>query len=185
MTEQLLITPPVCAHTISTSNSRTTPPRASSQWCPLMNSRQSSEPPPTTLGFNLPSPCGTRLSKLGEFLNWGAEKKKLQKNKPKQKTGSQFNLVAQESAAETRTCLVRLFGGSPVQIFKAVGVSQFAQAMSERTHIQHRRARGWFFLKQKKWKPFNETDSFKSRAPLSCDSCVIGRKAEPCFFSTC
>lgn len=28
------------------------------------------------------------------------------------------------------------------QIFKAVGVSQFAQAMSERTHIQHRRARG-------------------------------------------
>lgn len=155
MTEQLLISPP-CVLTPLPIPAR---PRHE----PLHNDvlwwipGKAANPPPTTLGFNLPSPCGTRLSKLGEFLNWGAEKNY---KKPKQKTGSQFNLVAQESAAETRTCLLRLFGGSPVQIFKAVGVSQFTQAMSERTHIQHRRARGWIYLKKKKWKPFNETDSF-------------------------
>lgn len=98
-------------------------------------------PPRRLLGLICRLPAGLVSPNSGNSST-EAQKKKLQKNKPKQKTGSQFNLVAQESAAETRTCLVRLFGGSPVQIFKAVGVSQFAQAMSERTHIQHRRARG-------------------------------------------
>lgn len=160
MTEQLLITPPPC---VLTPFPLPIPARPRHE--PLHNDvlwwipGKAANPPRRLLGLICRLPAGLVSPNSGNSST-EAQKKKLQKNKPKQKTGSQFNLVAQESAAETRTCLVRLFGGSPVQIFKAVGVSQFAQAMSERTHIQHRRARGWFFLKQKKWKPFNETDSF-------------------------
>lgn len=135
MTEQLLITPPVCAHTISTSNSRTTPPRASSQWCPLMNSRQSSEPPPTTLGFNLPSPCGTRLSKLGEFLNWGAEKKNYKKTNQNKKLGASLTLSHKRAQQRLEPAWCDCSVGPPCRFLKPWGFhSLLRPCLSVRTY---------------------------------------------------
>lgn len=99
-----------------------------------MNSRQSSEPPRRLLGLICRLPAGLVSPNSGNSSTEAQKKKNYKKPNQNKNLGSQFNPVAQESAAETRTCLLRLFGGSPVQIFKAVGVSQFAQAMSERTH---------------------------------------------------
>lgn len=100
-----------------------------------MNSRQSSEPPPTTLGFNLPSPCGTRLSKLGEFLNWGAEKKNYKKTNQNKKLGASLTLSHKRAQQRLEPAWCDCSVGPPCRFLKPWGFhSLLRPCLSVRTY---------------------------------------------------
>lgn len=135
MTEQLLITPPC----VLTPFPLPIPARPRHE--PLHNDvlwwipGKAANPPPKTLGFNLPSPCGTRLSKLGEFLNWGAEKKNYKKTNQNKKLGASLTLSHKRAQQRLEPAWCDCSVGPPCRFLKPWGFhSLLRPCLSVRTY---------------------------------------------------